>query len=259
MNVAYPLSKKFENRAPAHQNAIDIFGGKWACDLAEVCPGVRSGDAALFAADTRPKMLAEHLGKAGRLDDLSVLELGPLEGAHTYQLEKLGAKRILAIEANVEAFLKCLVVKEITGLRIAKFMLGDFTEYLRQTSDTFDIVMCSGVLYHMADPIALIRAIARVAEKCFTWTHYFEENHYPGPEREVRLDPKYPGVKLYALTYGDMEYGRFWGGNQPVSVWLGRDDILKAFRDVGFTSIDIVEDTPTHPNGACFTFAARRG
>ncbi len=37
---------------------------------------------------------------------MNILELGPLEGAHTYQL------RILAIEANAEAFLKCLVVKE---------------------------------------------------------------------------------------------------------------------------------------------------
>jgi hypothetical protein len=69
-------------------------------------------------------MLADRFGVRGRLDDMSLLELGPLEGAHTYQLEKLGAKSILAIEANVEAFLKCLITKEITGLQVAKFMLG---------------------------------------------------------------------------------------------------------------------------------------
>jgi SAM-dependent methyltransferase len=249
--------RKFEHRAPSHQNAVDIFAGKWAHDLGAASPGIKAGTTPLFTDDYRPRMLAQFLGVGGRLDNLSVLELGPLEGAHTYQLEKLGANPILAIEANIEAFLKCLIVKEILNLRAAKFMLGDFNEYLKETSDTYDVVMCSGVLYHMADPIELIRRIARVSRNCFVWTHYYDERHYLSVPREVRFDARYPGMKMYSLTYGDMDHDRFWGGNKPVSVWLEREDLLDAFRHAGFTSIEIIEDTPTHPNSACFTFAAR--
>jgi hypothetical protein len=41
--TAAPPFRKFEQRAPAHQNAVDIFEGKWACDLVEVCPVVKRG------------------------------------------------------------------------------------------------------------------------------------------------------------------------------------------------------------------------
>jgi hypothetical protein len=258
MNPTCSFTRKFERRAPAHQNAVDIFDGGWATDLDPVCPGVRAGELPLFTADQRPSMLADRLGRGGRLDGMSVLELGPLEGAHAYQLEKLGAKSILAIEANVEAFLRCLIFKEICQLKVTRFMLGDFIEYLKETPAEYDVVMCSGVLYHQEDPISLIKAISRVTSKCFVWTHYFDENHYPGPPREIRFDPRYPDIKLYTLTYKEMDNERFWGGNQPISVWLGREDMLEAFKNAGFNSIEITEDTPNSTNGACFSFAAAR-
>jgi hypothetical protein len=103
--------KKFKHRAPSFQNAIELFEGKWACDVGEVCPGIMSGAAQLFSADPRPRYCADLLGNNGRLDGLTVLELDPLEGAHTCQFAKLGAKFILA-----KAFLKYLIVKEIAGL-----------------------------------------------------------------------------------------------------------------------------------------------
>jgi Protein of unknown function (DUF1698) len=85
---------------------------------------------------------------------MTVLELGPLEGAHTYRLQQLGAGRILAIESNVEAYLKCLIVKEALGMKRAEFMLGDFTLYLQECTERFDLVFCCGVLYHMQDPLS---------------------------------------------------------------------------------------------------------
>jgi SAM-dependent methyltransferase len=250
--------RKFELRTPSHQNALDIFEGKWASDFADVCPGSRAGQSPLFTVDTRPRDAARLLGINDRLDGMRVLELGPLEGAHTYQLEKLGAASVLAIEANAEAFLKCLITKEITGLRTTTFMHGDFSEYLKEANERFDLVFCCGVLYHMPDPLALIQSIAKITERCFVWTHYFDREHYPGPPREAGSDLRYPGVKLYALEYNDMHSDRFWGGNRPISVWLERDDILSAFRRAGFDKIDVIDEAPSHPNGACFSFVAQR-
>ncbi len=89
------------------QNAIDIFGDRWASKIEEVCPGQTSGPGPYLGEDPRPSIAAQYLGfEPGSLQGMNILELGPLEGARTYQLAKLGADRILAIEANAEAFLK---------------------------------------------------------------------------------------------------------------------------------------------------------
>jgi hypothetical protein len=74
----------------------------------------------------------------------------------------------------------------------------------------------------------------------------------------MRFDSRYPGVKMYALEYNDMESGQFWGGNRPTSVWLEREDIIAAFCRAGFHQIDVIDEDPSHPNGACFSFAAKR-
>src|SRR5262249_34849507 len=122
-------SNKFEIRGPSKQNAVDIFEGKWATDLAML--GVESGGPAdHLNTDRRPLVAAQLLGKHNRFDEFRILELGPLEGAHTYQLEQLGAAEIVAIEANKEAFLKCLIVKDLAQLQRANFLLGDFVSYL---------------------------------------------------------------------------------------------------------------------------------
>jgi 2-polyprenyl-3-methyl-5-hydroxy-6-metoxy-1,4-benzoquinol methylase len=250
--------RKFERRAPSSQNAVDIFEGKWACDFSEICPGLRSGEHPLFTLDPRPLDAARVLGINGRLDGMRVLELGPLEGAHTYQLEKLGAASILAIEANAEAFLKCLITKEILCLGVAKFVYGDFYEYLNETNEEYDLVFCCGVLYHMSDPIALIESIAKVTDRCFIWTHYYDSAHYRGTARQICSDPQYSSIKFYVAKYDNMDYGRFWGGNRSASVWLDRDDIISTFRRVGFNRINVITEDVDHPNGACLSFAAQR-
>src|SRR4051812_20493353 len=91
---------------PTNQNAIDLIDG-WVSQLPPEV-GVNAGHAVLFH-DPRTVWALERLGSvAGQ----TVLELGPLEGGHTYMLHQGGA-RVLAIEANKRAYLKCLIVKEL--------------------------------------------------------------------------------------------------------------------------------------------------
>ena len=82
-----------ETCLPDAANAIDIFAGRWASDLATINPDWRSGGTQEFGRDDRPAPAARYLGVAERFDGMSVLELGPLEGIHAYQLAQLGAKR----------------------------------------------------------------------------------------------------------------------------------------------------------------------
>jgi SAM-dependent methyltransferase len=247
---------KFEDRAPAHANAIDIFAGRWATDFSTCDPAWRSGEAKLLA-DLRPGLAARYLGREGTLAGMTVLELGPLEGAHTYLLEQLGAARILAIEANREAYLKCLIVKEALGIGRATFMLGDFGLFLRDTAERFDLVFCCGVLYHMEDPLVLIRDMARVTDRCFVWTHYYD------PDRASDREAVPATVGGFSATYFGARYWdraerSFWGGTKPTASWMTRDDLLAAFRHFGFDRVDVIADEPDVQPGPAITFAARK-
>ena len=187
------------------RDAVDIFAGKWAADLSPLAPGPATGAVPSFSNDIRMRQLAAGFGHGGRIDGLSVLELGPLEGGHTYHLARLGAASVLAIESNVEAYLKCLVTKELAGLKNARFLLGDFVPYLETTEERYDIVLCSGVLYHMAAPFRLIDALPRVTSKCFVWTHYYDAANYHGAPRRPVIDPAHPGIEMYAHDLQDQD------------------------------------------------------
>lgn len=249
---------KFESRAPAAQNLIDIFAGKWASDFSRVLPGLNAGTAEMFVSDSRVPLAAQYLGKDARFDGMDVLELGPLEAGHTYALEHLGAN-VTAVEANCEAYLKCLLVKELLELKRTKFLLGDFSGFLQTTDQTFDIIFASGVLYHMTEPLKLIELIGKCTKRCFVWSHYFDAAHYPNAKRTPRK-VEFAGREFthHEQPYPDMESGKFWGGNQPVATWLGREDMLDAFRAVGFDQIEVVQEHPSHPHGACMSFVAQK-
>jgi SAM-dependent methyltransferase len=252
-----PGLTKFETRAPSAANAIDIFAGHWAVDLSKIDPAWRGGSLSL-EGDNRAALAARSLGRGGRLDGMRVLELGPLEAIHTHQLHELGAREIISIEANVEAYLKCLIMKEVLGIE-AQFLLGDFTQYLAQSNERFDLVFCSGVLYHMEDPLALIRDIARVSDRCFIWTHYYDPQNCPGPPRE-RVPATLDGFtgSYFHLDYPDRDQPTFWGGNKPSSNWMARSDILRALNHFDFDRVEVLAEEPQHAYGSCFSVAAER-
>lgn len=250
---------KFEQRSPDHRNAIALFAGRWAADPSNIDRAMRDGTFD-FLTDPRPVQAARYLGSGNqRLDGMSVLELGPLEAAHTAQLEWLGAGRIVAIEANSEAYLKCLVMKEVFRLKRTTFMLGDFGPYLAETNDRYDLIFCSGVLYHMEDPLRLIRDIARVGDRCFVWTHYYDTAHPKCRHRvasEVTLDGF--SAPCFVAPYHDRALPRFWGGNKASSSWMTRSDIVAAFRHFGFDHVETFDDQPDHVNGPNFSLAASK-
>ena len=158
-------SGSFEHRVeryavgvPSAQAVLDLFDGEWSSAMPPDSSLVtRPGHAALFD-DARIHWAA---GRLGGFQGRTVLELGPLEGAHSYMLQRLGASSVAAIEANTRAFLRCLCVKEIFGLDRVCFELGDFVSYMEEDKHSFDIVIACGVLYHMRDPIRVLELVAQ--------------------------------------------------------------------------------------------------
>ncbi|MEJ0095239.1 MAG: class I SAM-dependent methyltransferase [Methylocella sp.] len=226
--------------------------------IEEVYPGVISGPMPVFASDPRPSIAAKHLGFApGTLRGMNILELGPLEGAHTYQMVKLGADSVLAIEANSEAFQKCLIVKEVLQILRSRFLLGDCLKFLQETSDPFDMIFCSGILYHMENPFELIKSMSKHTDRIFLWTHYYNPDEISKSRIPKSVACDGIEVTFYEQAYGDTAYGTFWGGNKPTASWLSKPGIERCFSHFGY-KLTIHEDNVGHINGPCVTATAIR-
>ena len=247
---------RFENRAPSAQTAVDVFRDRWASDLRPIIGVDGTGVHPLFTDDPRPKIAATALGLHD-FSGLHVLEIGPLEAAHTYRLEQMGAASVTCIEASVEAWLKCLVVKEVLGLSRSSFHLGNISGFLAENQRCFDLVYCSGVLYHMTDPVEIIRGISATTDQCFVWTHIYDTERHPWPfvaESVDRLDTQF---EYWRHQYGPKETS-YWGGIDSSAAWLTREDLLRAFTVSGLSDIRVIEDQPDHPNGPAILFTATR-
>jgi hypothetical protein len=181
----------------------------------------------------------------GSIEGFKVLELGPMECAHTYKLEKLGAGSILSIEASPEFYMKSLVAKESLGLK-ARFLLGDFNRYLETTEDRYDLVFASGVLYHMKDPITTLYLISRITPRVFVWSHYIEESRQPESSPVERHGFR---CHYFETFYDDRQPRRRYSGIRPSCNRLYRRDILEALKFFGFDRVTVTEDEPNHVAG----------
>jgi hypothetical protein len=255
------LLDEYVRGMPSAQNAIDALPG-WNHALPDQA-GVKAGPGA-FYNDTRILWALEQFGS---IEGHKILELGPLEASHTYMLEQHGAALIHAIEANKLSYLRCLVVKEILELSRAKFFLGDFTEWLQNSSERYSFIVASGVLYHMQDPVRLLELIAAKCDAFYLWTHYAsDEAMPPGDLRRVPFTGAVEvrecrGVQLHLHKrsyHGAWRNKAFCGGMHDLHSWIEKDDILAAIRVLGFNDIRVAHDEPAHPYGPSFSIFARR-
>jgi Protein of unknown function (DUF1698) len=248
---------------PTSQNVLDVFAGEWSSAL-PASFGLKTlpGTAGLFE-DGRVAWAEERLGGfSGR----TVLELGPLEAGHSYMFQTRGAARVVAVEANSRAFMKCLCVKEVLNLDRVQFKLGDFMRFLEENTERFDIISASGVLYHMMEPIKLLELISRFTDRIYIWTHYYDEKIIAGNvklshkfEPLVTRDHEGHSYECSRQSYKEhLDWVGFSGGPKPTSVWLTRSSILDTLRHFGFSDIEVNFEQPDHPNGPAFAFCAQR-
>jgi hypothetical protein len=248
--------------APSPQVAVDLFAGEWSSVLPEHL-GVEAGHAGLFADGRIDWLLDQFQDVKGS----HVLELGPLEGGHTFQLTGAGA-RVTAIEANTRAYLKCLVAKELLGMEDCRFLLGDFGAYLDENPDErFDMALASGVLYHSTDPLRLLTLLSRAADRLALWTHYYDAEvveatpalarHFTAGTRDVTIGGR--DLRLHRRDYLEsLHTNDFCGGPEVHALWMERDDLVFTLQRLGYGDIRVGSDDPWHVNGPCILLYAAR-
>ncbi len=248
---------------PEAQNIIDLFQGEWSSKLPKESKlTTHPGSVPLFE-DARVVWVEQMMGS---FSGLKILELGPLEGGHSYMLQKMGATQVRAIEANTRTFLKCLCIKEIFKLDRVEFLLGDFVQYLEKEDKPWDLVFASGVLYHMEDPVYLLKLISKVTQHVFLWTHYYDHDLIG---KNNALSHKFGKLKhdyfegfeyQYAIqSYKEaLNWSGFCGGPLITSKWLTRESIFGILKVLGFNKISVQFEQTDHANGPAFTLFASK-
>lgn len=248
--------------APSAQAAVDLFAKEWASRLPPPLTGVQAGTIALF----EDERIAWAIDALGGVEGQSVVELGPLEGGHTFMLSRAGAASVVAVESNGRAYMKCLVVKEVLGLDRVSFLLGDAVAYLRLSDEPFDLCVASGILYHMPEPAKLIAAISARAGRLVLWTHYYDADIArvnPLMRRKMtrHREATHDGFRhtLYEHRYGtSLRFAGYCGGTQTTSNWLSRDDLLACLAHYGWVDVQTAFEQRDHPHGPCLALVARK-
>jgi len=257
------ILNEYVTHEPSSQNVLDIFKGEWSSRLPDSLNLETSPGTARLFEDDRVVWAEEVFGP---FTDWDILELGPLEGGHSYMLQMRGARNVVAVEANKRAFLKCLCVKEILNLNKVTFKLGDFLPFMRNNSSKFDMIFASGVLYHLEEPIELVKSASKLSDRIFIWTHYYDKNIL---SKNKNLSHKFKRVSSFKYDgvlyeYSTQSYKKaldwvgFCGGSKPVSKWLTKESVIKALRQYGFNDIQISFEHPDHPNGPAFALCAKK-
>ncbi len=256
----------FCREMPGPRTAIELFAGQWSSRLPPPFEDLTGAISPLFD-DARIRWADSQMGG---VRGMRVVELGPLEGGHTFMLERLGAAEITAIEANRGAFLRCLIVKDLLGLNRARFLCGDFVTYLgeaaRTSPDRWDLCLAVGVLYHQQDPVLLLDLASRTSDRILLWTHYYDERVISSrPELAVDFtsvsEATTAGFRhtLYRHEYGAvLGCERFCGGLVTWTSWMSKEDILGCLDYLGFEVLEVGFDQPDHPNGPAVCIAAAR-
>ncbi len=205
---------------------------------------------------TRDQRFHAWLETGVKIEGRRVLELGSLEGAHTAMLCRAKARQVVGVEGRAENFVKCCIVKNVLSLDRATFVFDDIANVTPAVYGRFDVALASGVLYHLADPLRVIRQLFELAPVVMIWTHIATE-HYPRGRTATLMDGDRPfRGKWYR------EPKSLLAGLDRKSFWPYLPDLRRMFTDAGFRRIDELAVDENHSQGAAWlgtVWAAENG
>lgn len=175
----------------------------------------------------------------------TILELGSLEGAHTFMLaEQPHVKRVVAVEGRAANLRKALFLKDLLQVDNVEFLQANLeTDPL--SLGTFDAVFCSGLLYHLPEPWTLLQRLPALAPKLFLWTMYADD---------ASADAVVEGYRGRHQTEGGADEPL--SGLSSYSHWLTLGSLIEALTRSGYTRVEIIQNDLNHPVGRAVAIGA---
>lgn len=173
---------------------------------------------------TQEKLRWLHL--PDRLDGLSVLDVGASDGAFSFEAERRGAARVLAVDP---LWNHPSTPDSKRGFELARESLGSSVESATiniheldpSRVGEFDLVLCLGVLYHLRNPFGGLQRLASV-----TGDRLILET-----EGDL-LDIRRPAAAFYPGDELNADPSNWWGVN--------RAGLIAMMKAVDFREVEIV-------------------
>ncbi len=173
----------------------------------------------------------------------TVLELGSLEGAHSFSLAR-HVGHVTAIEGRAANIEKARVVQRLLDVGNVTFRELDLETAELEHLGRFDAVFCVGLLYHLRRPWQLLDRLPALTDRVFLQTHYAESG-------DETLDG------LPGRTYAEYGSRDPLSGLSQTSFWLTLPALVGRVEQGGY-AVRVLDRSTTHPNGPIVTLVAER-
>jgi SAM-dependent methyltransferase len=175
----------------------------------------------------------------GSRTGIRLADLGCLEGGHTVEFARLGFD-VIGIEVRESNIAACEFVKQRVNLPNLSFIQDDvwnLAQYGR-----FDVIFCSGLLYHLDRPGEFLRQISSVTSRLvILQTHFatdvanekfrLSESLY---ENDTGLCGRWQTEFENDEQFQNRDANRWASWDNRRSFWLKREYLLQAIIDAGF-------------------------
>jgi 2-polyprenyl-3-methyl-5-hydroxy-6-metoxy-1,4-benzoquinol methylase len=170
---------------------------------------------------------------------LRILDLACLEGMYAIELARRGAD-VVAIEGREANLAKARFAARVLGLDGIDFQLGDVRNLSRERHGEFDVVLCLGILYHLAaaDVFPFVERLRDVARRALVIDTAIavggrEELAYGGRTYNGRTlfehDPQSTDEERLEALWSSLDNPSAWAPTRP--------SLTRLLAASGFTSV----------------------
>lgn len=163
------------------------------------------------------------------LADLRILDLGAYECGFAIELASHGAD-VTAVEVRELHVAKGEFAKRALGLDNLTIVQGDVRELHSLVQGEFDVVLCLGLIYHLAagDAIQLLKDIAQRTRRFAL----IEGQVSLSRKERVEID----GVEYHGKRFFEDTLWPGSGVEMTHAFWFTRDSLVRGLRQAGFTT-----------------------
>jgi tRNA (mo5U34)-methyltransferase len=156
--------------------------------IIEVAPGI------VTPGRYNPMPLLNTMGFPVDLRGKTVLDIGAYDGFFTFEAEKRGAKRVVALDRHPPTHKGFALARELLGSK-AEYVEGSVYDLSPEVHGTFDVVLFLGVLYHLRHPLLALEKIHAACQETLLLESHVLDPHFLYLGREMSLETLNPLLK----------------------------------------------------------------
>jgi 2-polyprenyl-3-methyl-5-hydroxy-6-metoxy-1,4-benzoquinol methylase len=240
------VNKKEKNQLIGEFNSAN---GSWIYDI-HLEEGVwTNGEAGVPHTRLRRILQIAHDLSGKALNNCRVLDLGCLEGMFSFEFASHGSETI-GIEIREENYKKACFLKSLVDLPQLSFIQMDARDISKEKLGLFDIVICSGLLYHLTaeDAADLLKKMFDMSTKLV-----IVDTHISFlPEKKAEIGESVYFGRLFGEHNSEDSQDlknkrRLASWDNETSFWFTRPSMVNLLQNVGFSSV-FECFSPTHLN-----------